>query len=704
MSDAAGQVPLHRRRLKVARGALASLGRYLRATASLAALAAAMPSAAVAQTVTINGSDQNINTDPNSSPSIRFSTDNIAVLLTSITGDVAVDSNGIGILRSTNITISINDNVGTNANRVRDLWISGGKVTINGNFFGSGEIDISEGGTVELNADVWVDGDGISFQERVYNTTSLPNSLIIATDNITITGRLAPSTRSTINLNSNKLNHSGVFSFGLTSGSDNAITIKTTLTSTGNGWILTNQANVTSPSTIVIEPTISGFAPKNGDKFILVRGTGTASFDPSQFSIASSGRLSWSADDASAVGFSGIDKYGSPIAATDLVLKATVRGLAATNGITSTALHSLNAVDGYDGASSSLLSLQNAVFALENASDLNKAGNQLRPAVDRSDIDGSFLSTNQVLNAITRRTETVRLADAGSNGTGIATGEAMRGLDVWLQGLAARADQGKRGDVDGYGATTWGTAIGADARVMEQARVGLALSYANSDVNEEGDRVGSGLDIDSYGATLYGQWEGAPWYLDAALGYTRHKYDSFRTVAFTGFGGTAKAKYDGDQYVARLGGGYSIPVGGAVVTPLAHMAYSHLNTDDYMETGAPGANLTVKGQSIDSLKSGVGAEIAYPIATNLGKLVPEARAVWLHEFLDTDAPQTTAAFVDGSSTFVATGATPARNGATLGVGVSLASAKGITLSANYDAEFKSEYVGHTGKVEVRTSF
>lgn len=110
------------------------------------------------------------------------------------------------------------------------------------------------------------------------------------------------------------------------------------------------------------------------------------------------------------------------------------------------------------------------------------------------------------------------------------------------------------------------------------------------------------------------------------------------------------------------------------------------------------------GDDTDDAPSADTIKVAYPITTSFGKLVPEARAVWQHEFLDTDAPQTTAAFDEGGSTFVTTGARPARNGATLGVGVSLASTNDITVSANYDAEFKSQYVGHTGKVEVRASF
>jgi outer membrane autotransporter protein len=190
--------------------------------------------------------------------------------------------------------------------------------------------------------------------------------------------------------------------------------------------------------------------------------------------------------------------------------------------------------------------------------------------------------------------------------------------------------------------------------------------------------------------------------VDAALGYGRHQYDTKRFVALTN--SSLTGNHDANQYLAKIGGGYPIQLGKATFTPLASVTYVHLDQDGYTEKDRTnsGAALTVDGVQNDSFRSGLGAKVSLPLSEGALKAAVEARAIWNHEFADTN--QDIAARFAGGTSFTTNGISQARDSANLGLGVSLASANGQSLSVNYDAEVKSDYVGHTAAVKFRYDF
>lgn len=590
---------------------------------------------------------------------------------------------------SGNIVGSVKDESGDN---------STGELTFISSTTTGGDIGFTSGGANAKIAAVNFNGAGTStLNHNIRATTTTIASgatLAVGTTDKTVTGTLVST--GSLDLSSLKLNHSGILT--LTSGGG----LKTTITSSANGWLSSDQNNVTPAGTLTVTPTVSGTSIGSGDQFILIRGAGTANVTAANVTVSGGGGLlTWAVDDGST--FTGTDKYGTAIAATDVVLKATAISASSVSGVSAAAGRSIDAATSYTGSNAKMISLQSALLALSSGSDIDSAGTRLRPDVGGGSVLGSFNTIQQILNLLRNRVDASRLAHG--DGTGIATGDAPRGLELWAQGFAGTADQQRRDAIDGYGADTAGLAFGGDAQVHDAARLGLALSYARTDVSEKGSRDGNTTGINSYGAMLYGHYEGAPWYLDASLGYTRHRYDSSRKVDFTGFTGTASGDFAGNQYTAKVGGGYPVEVAtGSVVTPLAQLAYNRLDQQGYTETGSSGANLTVDANSTDSLRSGLGAKVSHAIDTSEGRFVPEFRAVWLHEFMDTEAPTTTAAYAAGGSAFTTTGAKPTADALNLGVGLTFLSKGDLSLSGHYDAELKSDYTSHTGKVEVRMSY
>ncbi|ARJ65059.1 hypothetical protein WV31_04975 [Magnetospirillum sp. ME-1] len=483
-------------------------------------------------------------------------------------------------------------------------------------------------------------------------------------------------------------------------------TVKFTIGASSNGKIDFSSANVNNTintGTLTITPTVSGYTVQNGDKFLVLNAHGSSTTTNSgTISVTNtSARITWTATVASGAV---TDAYNvSSIGAGDIYVTASVTSLGSVSGVSSSASTVVSGPSNYSGSDAGMLSLQTALNNLGSADAINAAAKKLAPSVTGANTKAAMGALNRVLGAVGGRVDSVRLAQSG--GTGVATGEAMKGLDVWVQGFAGTAMQGRRKETDGYRSDSSGAAFGADVQVLDAARVGLALSYANTRVDETGGSTGSGTRVNSYGGTLYGSYEGSPWYVGAALGYTRHLYKASRIVQFTGYSAVANGDWAANQYVAKIDGGYPfvLPTN-TVLTPIASLTYSRLNQNGYTETGGGGSNLTNPDSHTNSLRSGLGAKVAQPITLDEGKLTPEFRLQWMREFMDTKAASTTSSYAAGGSSFTSTGAKPIRDAANIGMGLTFLTKGDVSVAGNYDAEIRPDYVGHTGKLEVRLSY
>ncbi len=144
-------------------------------------------------------------------------------------------------------------------------------------------------------------------------------------------------------------------------------------------------------------------------------------------------------------------------------------------------------------------------------------------------------------------------------------------------------------------------------------------------------------------------------------------------------------------------------VAGLSVVPNVSLTYMYLKQDAYTETNAPTAALAMDESRSTSLRSSIGVSLSRNFGLQDGKLRPELRLAWLHEFHDA-APTSTAQFAFGGSSFTSTGAQPAKDALAPGLGLTWLVSDDLTISANYDAEIKDRYLGNTGTLKVRFDF
>jgi outer membrane autotransporter protein len=133
------------------------------------------------------------------------------------------------------------------------------------------------------------------------------------------------------------------------------------------------------------------------------------------------------------------------------------------------------------------------------------------------------------------------------------------------------------------------------------------------------------------------------------------------------------------------------------VTPFVRLQGSTTNQAGLTETGANSLNLTVAQQTTNSLRTTLGADFAAELAhVNIA-----FRLGWLHEFADTGRPMTASFAGTPGAAFTVFGATPQRDSAALGLGLSTKIADSTELYARYDGEVGGGTDNHAFTAGVR---
>ena len=328
------------------------------------------------------------------------------------------------------------------------------------------------------------------------------------------------------------------------------------------------------------------------------------------------------------------------------------------------------------------------------AADVNNIVESLTPSIDGAGA-ASVNVTVDTGNQISNRLASVR-------GTGIATGDAMASQHMWLQGFGSSVSQDDKGGNRGYDASAGGVSLGVDTdTLLEGYTTGLAFSYGHASVDSNASSSAS-TDIDSYVGTLYGSrvFDGGV-FVNGQVGGGYNKYDMERNVIGVG---KATGNTNGFQGTAKLETGKDFAADGFTLTPLASLQYTYLNMDKYTETGAGGASLTVNPDALNAVDAGVGGQVAYAIPLNDGgTLKPTAHAKYIYHLGDRKMG-TTSSFTGGGASFNTSGVEADRSSVNLGAGLLLTTVAGTDLSVNYDADIRSNLIGHTGQLKARWAF
>lgn len=548
--------------------------------------------------------------------------------------------------------------------------------------------------------------------------TTLNNNLYAATTTLasgaTLTAGADDLTMTTdfvnngvVNLGANNLNVTGDISG---SGTVN-LTVESG-TSGSHGYI-TNSGGTVNVANMTFVPTYGSGDIVAGEELVIVANPDSLTLNST--AMQSLNGVSWTLSEAAA---DGTDYHGVSYSAGSLMATSTliVASTSAVNG------PSVSALSSYSGSDTEIDAMQ---AGLTNNTDHNKAGAQLRPEASGGNIITALNVVNQSQESIFQHLNNYDSSDSTKLGTGfwvsgLGMGDILENKQRHLLNLAgtqnnasSRAGEGFFGShirqgviagTNGYEADSYGISFGGDGKVKDDLRVGASFTYAASNIDETGDRAGSGSEIESYFANLYTRYQSQDkWYLDSVVTVGKHNYQTTRLVNYVG-NTTATGEFDSEHFGINMQLKKPFSIGKHFITPYIGGAYNSMQQQGYKESGAGGANLVVDDSNVNSLRATVGVKGYTTYKLGSGNLKPGFDLAYKRELNDDLVPDQSVSFAGGGVSFVTPGLELEQDFLVFGADLEFISKDDVKVSLAYDGEYGNSYLSNTVNLALKYKF
>ena len=249
--------------------------------------------------------------------------------------------------------------------------------------------------------------------------------------------------------------------------------------------------------------------------------------------------------------------------------------------------------------------------------------------------------------------------------------------------------------VPNYNNNSGGFLVGADYRLSSHFISGLFAGYEYSYAKYSGgsSTMGNSALFGLYGG--YTHEDG--YYADAIVsgGYTG--FQTLRSIEFSTIDRTARANPNSGQFSAALNLGKDFEIGKFTLGPIVGAQYTYAGIGGFTETGAESLDLALGQQNANSLRTNLGARLAYNWQVDSKiTLIPEIRGFWMHEFLNGSRNISSALDAGAGPSFDYQTAVPYANSVFGGVGVSAKFGDRWTASMFYNVNFGA--AGYTNNI------
>lgn len=261
-------------------------------------------------------------------------------------------------------------------------------------------------------------------------------------------------------------------------------------------------------------------------------------------------------------------------------------------------------------------------------------------------------------------------------------------LAYWSRAFGAWGEYNTNGNAATTDRNLGGFITGVDGGLGGGWRAGLVTGYMYTGLSAD-DRWSS-ANINSYVLGGYaGGALGGGFALRSGGTWTWNDIDSNRSVVFPGFYEGESANYNGDvgQLFAELA--YPVFTHGGVVEPFAGLAYVHVGTDGFTESGSV-AGLTSSGLDMDLGYGTLGARTGTTVVWGATTVIPHASLAWQYAFGDT-TPEQALAFASTGIGMGIGGVPLAQNSALVEVGIDALVAQDATLGISYIGQYSGDF-------------
>jgi uncharacterized protein YhjY with autotransporter beta-barrel domain len=161
--------------------------------------------------------------------------------------------------------------------------------------------------------------------------------------------------------------------------------------------------------------------------------------------------------------------------------------------------------------------------------------------------------------------------------------------------------------------------------------VGIALVHAS---RSRATAISGSTTVDSAGVVLSGvQRFGRDTAVELHVKYSDARLDITRNLLYAnGSVTTFTGSPHGRQTESALSLRHRFSWGALVLVPSVRVEHLRLHVDGYQESSATSVGAEVSNQEVESLRSVVGASVAYAFSTPVGVISPRLTAEWIHEY------------------------------------------------------------------------
>ena len=266
----------------------------------------------------------------------------------------------------------------------------------------------------------------------------------------------------------------------------------------------------------------------------------------------------------------------------------------------------------------------------------------------------------------------------------------FRDVQIDADGNDAETDIQNRGFIAGIG-----------LNFDERFQFGVSAGYLRSEIDV--DTSNSEVDADSAIINAFARFNSGAFNATGTLGYIYSNVDSERGIAVGAFNATASANYDASTVFGRGEFGYTAVLNKVALHPFIGGGFSVTNRDEFTETGAAGANLTVLSETtaLGQFTAGISASTSFNIQSAL--FVPRIELAF-DQLIGDLTPSSTATFLPGGTAFTTTGAEPGSSRGRVNVGLATKFTQNFTGFIDYQGTFSGNDTEHAVRSGLRFSF
>jgi outer membrane autotransporter protein len=274
-------------------------------------------------------------------------------------------------------------------------------------------------------------------------------------------------------------------------------------------------------------------------------------------------------------------------------------------------------------------------------------------------------------------------------------------LGVYATGLGQFGTRDPTSSENAYSFNNAGFVTGADYRFNRQLVAGLAFGYTRANISFDTSTVsasGQFLHDSLFTGNIYATYSFTDaLYMNAIALISGGSHNSQRHIVIPSTNPgvnnnpqpvdqIATGSFGSQAQGITVSGGYVLPFGPLVVTPIIRFAYQRTSVDGFNEN-AFSVNLLYGNSRVDTVLSSLGGEAQYTLNTQFGLLYPMARFHWAHQYSPNNTSVTPAFINDatGRSPFFLSGTPTSTNYFNVGAGLGLQLSRNSSAFINYDS-------------------